>query len=144
MTPWRAYVTEAKFEFVRALRAPAFAVPIFVLPAALYIFFGTVLPMPNRPPQIDVLIFTGFAVMGVMGPGLFGFGVFVAIEREQGLLKLKRALPMPPSAYILAKMFMTMLVALLVTVMLITAGLVTRKVVLTPAQGAALAAVLVG
>ena len=47
--------------------------------------------------------------MGVMGPGMFGFGITVATEREQGLLKLKRALPTPPGATLLAKMLMSML-----------------------------------
>src|SRR5262245_9882958 len=131
MTLWRAWFTEAKYECIRALRAPAFGVPMIVLPAALYLFFGVVLQLSNRTPQIDAAIFVGFAVMGVMGPGLFGFGVFVAVEREQGLLKLKRALPMPPSAYILAKMFMTALVALLVTTTVTTVGTMTGKVSMT-------------
>jgi len=140
----RAYVAEAKYECIRAMRAPAFAVPMLLLPAALYLFFGAVLPMPNRTPQIDAFLFAGFAVMGVMGPGLFGFGVFVAVEREQGLLKLKRALPMPPSAYILAKMFMTALVALLVTLTVSVAGIAAGKVAMTASQFVAFAATLVG
>ena len=140
----RAYVTEAKYECIRALRAPAFAVPLLILPAALYLFFGAVLPMPNRTPQIDAFLFAGFAVMGVMGPGLFGFGVFVAVEREQGLLKLKRALPMPPSAYILAKMCMTALVALLVTLTVSVAAIAAGKVVMTGGQFLWLTVTLVG
>jgi ABC-2 type transport system permease protein len=51
----------------------------------------------------------GFSIMGVMGPGMFGFGITVATEREHGLLRLKRALPMPPAASLLAKMMMSML-----------------------------------
>jgi len=144
MTLWRALFTETKYECIRALRAPAFGVPMIVLPAALYLFFGVVLQLSNRTPQIDIAIFAGFAVMGVMGPGLFGFGVFVAVEREQGLLKLKRALPMPPSAYILAKMFMTALVALLVTMIVSAAAFAAGKVSLTAGQWAAFGATLVG
>ena len=37
--------------------------------------------------------FRSHGVFGAMGPGLFGFGVSLAIEREQGLLRLKQALP---------------------------------------------------
>ncbi len=44
-----------------------------------------------------------------MGPGLFGFGVSIAIEREYGLLTLKQALPQPAGAYLLARAVMTML-----------------------------------
>jgi ABC-2 type transport system permease protein len=44
-----------------------------------------------------------------MGPGMFGFGITVATERESGLLQLKRALPAPPAASLLAKILMSML-----------------------------------
>ena len=140
---WRAYLMEAKFECVRALRAPGFSVPTLLLPAALYLFFGVVLAQASRSEEIDRFIFTGFAVMGVIGPGLFGFGVFVAVEREQGLLRLKRALPMPPAVYLLAKMFMTLLFATLVTLTVIGAALAAGKVVVSGGQVIALAAIVV-
>ena len=37
----RAYVTEAKYETLRMLRAPAFAGPFLVIPVAMYLFFGS-------------------------------------------------------------------------------------------------------
>jgi ABC-2 type transport system permease protein len=40
---------------------------------------------------------------------MFGFGITIAMERDQGLLKLKRALPMPSAASLVAKMLMSML-----------------------------------
>ncbi len=49
-----------------------------------------------------------------MSPGLFGFGVTVAIDRERGWLTLKRALPMPPGAYLAAKLAMAMLFAVII------------------------------
>jgi len=139
---WRSYLTEARYECVRALRAPGFVVPLVLLPVALYLFFGAVMAVPNRTAQIDLLIFTGFAVMGAMGPGMFGFGVSVAAEREQGLLKLKRVLPMPPAAYIVAKMFMAVLVTLVVTLLMIAAAVAAGKVSLATSRLAALAATL--
>jgi len=48
--------------------------------------------------------------------------MFVATEREQGLLRLKRALPMPTASYVLAKMAMTMVFALIVMITLIVAA----------------------
>ena len=39
----RAYTNEAKYEFLRMLRAPAFAIPFLLLPVALYVFFGVVM-----------------------------------------------------------------------------------------------------
>jgi len=97
-----AYLTEAKFDLVRALRAPGFSVPILLLPVALYLLFGAVFfgDALRCDPKVALFAFTGFAIMGVMGPGMFGFGIFVATDREQGLISLKRALPMPPAAYL--------------------------------------------
>jgi len=139
---WRSYLMEAKYECVKAVRVPGFIVALVLLPVALYLFFGAVMAVPNRTAQIDLLLFTGFAVIGAMGPGMFGFGVSVAAEREQGLLKLRRALPMPPAAYIVAKMFMAVLVTLVVTLLMIAAGLAVGKVSLAASRLAALAATL--
>jgi ABC-2 type transport system permease protein len=143
MTAARAYLAEAKYECIRALRAPGFSVPTLLLPAAFYLFFGVLIALPGRTPQIETFLFIGFAVMGVIGPGLFGFGVFVAVEREQGLLRLKRALPMPTAGYLLSKMAMTVLFATLVTCTVLTAGVAAGRVQLTGMQLLALGAILV-
>lgn len=118
----RAYFQEARYELVRTLRMPAFAGPFLLLPAALYLFFGVVLSGGNKDPNVARFIFAAFAAFGVMGPGMFGFGIFVANEREQGLLTLRRALPAPPAAYLLAKGFMTLLFAILVMATMIAAA----------------------
>jgi len=118
-----AYLAEARYETIRMLRTPAFAIPFLALPVLLYILFGVVIfgPAIAKDPRAGRFIFTGFSVFGVMGPGMFGFGMAVAVEREQGLLRLKRALPMPPAAYLLAKMLMAALFALVVTATMIAA-----------------------
>lgn len=107
----RAYAIEAKYECLRMLRSPAFAGPFLLLPAGLYLLFGALLFGGEiaKDPKTAQFMFMGFAVMGVMGPGMFGFGITVATEREQGLLQLRRALPAPPAASLLAKMLMAML-----------------------------------
>ena len=107
----RAYLIEAKYECLRMLRSPAFAGPFLLLPAGLYLLFGALLfgDAIAKDPKAAAYMFLGFSVMGVMGPGLFGFGITVATEREQGLLQLRRALPAPPAASLLAKMLMAML-----------------------------------
>jgi ABC-2 type transport system permease protein len=106
----RAYLTEAKYESIRMLRMPSFGIPLLALPVMLFLLFGVLIfgKDVQGDPDAAKWLFTAFAVMGVMGPGMFGFGVSLAIEREQGLLKLKRALPMPPAAYLVAKMFMAL------------------------------------
>ena len=119
----RAYITEAKYETVRMLRTPAFAIPFLGLPVLLYLLFGVVIfgAAIRNDSQAEMFIFTAFSVFGVMGPGIFGFGMVIAIEREQGLLKLKRALPMPPAAYLLAKMLMALMFAVIVMATMIAA-----------------------
>ena len=123
---WRAYVTEVKYECLRALRAPAFSIPFLLLPITLYVLFGVLLAgsMSHGDATVAKIMFVNWAVFGVMGPGMFGFGMFIATERDQGLLTLKRALPMPVGASLLAKMVMSMLFAAIIMVTLIAAALV--------------------
>lgn len=53
-------------------------------------------------PGIANYLFAGFSVLAVIMPGIFS-GVILATEREANLLALKRALPLPPGATIVAK-----------------------------------------
>jgi ABC-2 type transport system permease protein len=109
---WNAYWSEIKYECLRMMRTPAFAIPFLAIPIALYLFFGLLISgnaEASRNANTPIYLYTGFTVVGIMGPGLFGFGMSIALERDQGLLRLKRALPMPPAAYVIAKMCMAML-----------------------------------
>ena len=111
-----SYVLEAKYEFLRVLRTPAFAVPTLLFPPMFYLLFGLVLN--HASSNAAHYLFATYSVFGVMAPGLFGFGVGVAIERERGWLALKRVAPMPPGAYLIAKMAMAALFALIIYVVL--------------------------
>ncbi len=139
----RAYLTEAKYECVRMLRMPGFSIPFLALPAALYLLFGVVLfgEALRGDPKGALFIFTGFDVMGVMGPGMFGFGMTLVIEREQGMLALKRALPMPAGASLIAKMIMAMLFGVIVTGTMIVAALTLGHLPLNAVQCLGLAAI---
>jgi ABC-2 type transport system permease protein len=75
-----AHLAEARFETVRHLKTPAFALPFLIIPVALYLFFSIVaLNASNTPPdpalRVDLRMFTGFGIVGVMGPALFAFGM---------------------------------------------------------------------
>ncbi|HLK62708.1 MAG TPA: ABC transporter permease [Bryobacteraceae bacterium] len=120
----QAYWSETRYESLRMLRTPAFAGPFLALPVCLYLLFGVVLfgDALSKDPNGALFMFMGFAVFGVMGPGMFGFGVSIAVERDQGLLRLKRALPMPPAAPLLAKMLMAMLFVAIVMITMIAAA----------------------
>jgi ABC-2 type transport system permease protein len=73
-------------------------------------------------------------VFGVMAPGLFGFGVALAFEREYGLLQYKQALPMPPGSYLLARMAMAMMFASIIALLLISLALLVSHAPLSVAM----------
>jgi ABC-2 type transport system permease protein len=132
----RAYASEVKYECLRMLRAPAFAFPFLLLPVPVYLFFGVMLagPAVAKNPGVANYLFSGFSVFAVMGPALFGAGCVLALEREQGLLKLKRALPAPGGAYIIAKMMIGVVFAALAMFALVAAALAAGKITLTASQ----------
>ena len=132
-----AYVQEARCEILRYLRNPGFLLPIILFPAAFYLMFGVALAGTNGAPAARYLL-ASYSTFGVMAPGLFGFGVSLALERDSGLLTLKRALPMPPGAYLLGKMLMAMVVAAVVGVLLLLLAVFLAGVELTAAQGSRL------
>ena len=127
-----AYLAEVRSECLRYLRAPGFMLPMLLFSTVFYLMFGVLL----NPPGSDAsrYLLASYTTFGVIGPGLFGFGVSLAIERDGGLLTLKRALPMPPGAYLLGKMVMAMITASLVTALLLVLGLTVGGVVLGPLQ----------
>jgi ABC-2 type transport system permease protein len=117
-SPIRSYLLEAKYEFLRLLRTPSFALPSLLFPCLFYVLFGVLLNRSNGDAARYLL--ATYGVFGVMGVGLFAFGVTVAMEREHGFLVYKRALPMPPDAYLFAKMMMAMLFAMIISLLLAT------------------------
>jgi ABC-2 type transport system permease protein len=99
-----------------------------------YLMFGVLL----NHGEASRYLLASYGAFGIMGPGLFGFGVSLAIERDGGLLTLKRALPMPPGAYLLGKMVMAMIAATIVMVLLLLIGVSLAQVVLSWGQVLAL------
>lgn len=128
----RAYALEAKYEFLRVLRTPAFAIPSLLFPALFYFLFAILLNHGNG--NASHYLFATYSVFGVMAPGLFGFGVGVAIERERGWLALRRVVPMPPGAYLAAKMIMAAAFALIIYAMLALMAATLGGVRLDPSQ----------
>ena len=134
---FNAYVQEAHSEILRYLRNPGFLLPVILFPTAFYLMFGVVLAHTESPGMATYLL-ASYGTFGVMSPGLFGFGVSLAAERDNGLLTLKRALPMPPAAYLLGKMLMAMMAAATVILLLLALAVGVAHVSLTMGQAAAL------
>jgi ABC-2 type transport system permease protein len=118
----RLYALEAWYEFLRVWRTPAFALPTLAFPLLFYVMFALVLPGQWGAYQKATYLFATYCTFGVMGPALFGFGVGLAMEREQGLLELKRVSPMPIAAYFVAKIAMSLAFAFAVIVVLTVAA----------------------
>jgi ABC-2 type transport system permease protein len=132
-----AYLEEARSECLRYMRAPGFMLPIMLFPAMFYLLFGVLMAKTNGAEAARYLL-ASYGVFGVMSPGLFGFGVSLALERDGGLLTFKRALPMPPGAYLLGKMLMAMAAAAVVIVLLLMMALTLGHVTLSLTQASAL------
>lgn len=132
-----AYLEEARSECLRYMRNPAFMLPIMLFPGLFYLVFGVLMGHSEGHGAATYLL-ASYSVFGVMSPGLFGFGVSLAAERENGLLTLKRALPMPPGAYLLGKMLMAMAAAAVVVLLLLVMAFTLGHVSLGVAQAVAL------
>lgn len=131
---WPIYLAETRCELLRVLRTPAFVVPSLVFPLVSYVLFGLVL----GHGRASASLLASYTVFGAMGPGLFGFGVGLALDRERGLLTLKRALPAPPAAWLAARVVMAMLFGAAIAVLLLALACGIGGLVLSPLQVAAL------
>ncbi|MDG2523776.1 ABC transporter permease [Stenotrophomonas sp. HITSZ_GD] len=136
---WPIYLAEARCELLRVVRTPAFVVPSLAFPLVFYLMFGVLL----GHGQGALPLLASYTVFGAMAPGLFGFGVGLALDRERGLLTLKRALPTPPAAWLLARVAMATVFALAIAALLLAAGMLCGGVRMPPTQAAALLAVAV-
>jgi ABC-2 type transport system permease protein len=141
----RIYRLEAESEVLKALRLPAYLVPLLAFPAMFYLLFGVSMHLAavGGVPMAAYLLAT-YGAFGVMNAALFGFGIGIAAERGQGWLLLKRATPMPPLALFVGKLATSLLFSAVVVTILFALGIGFGHVRLAPATLAALAAVLVG
>lgn len=143
----RAYLMETKFEIVAALRMPGFALPFIAVPVAVYLLFAVVIngnagASGGSSPGLANYLFSGFSVMAVMMPGIFS-GVILATDREGNVLKLKRALPAPPGATIVAKVLMAMGISAIAVTLVAALALYTGKLTISTAQIATIWGVLI-
>lgn len=122
------FLREVRYEFVRALRTRAYSLSVIGFPLVFYLFFAILM---NRNEHIEGMpvatnMLAGYAVFGAIGASLFGIGVGLAGDLSAGWLELKRASPMPPLAYLLAKcctaIGFAVIIVTLLTIMGVSAG----------------------
>jgi len=126
------YRKEAKYEFLKLLRARSFTLAILGFPVMFYVLFG----ITNRNAHegsvhIAKYLLAGYACFGLIGAALFGIGVGLATELNSGWLELKRASPMPAPAYLFAKCAAAIAFGLVIVVLLTSIGVVFGDVHLT-------------
>ena len=81
-SPMRTYALEAKYEFLKLLRMPGYAVPSIAFPAMFYVLFGVLVGRGAVGGiSMPTYLIATYGAFGVIGASLFGFGVGVAIER---------------------------------------------------------------
>lgn len=112
---WRSLGLEARYEFLSLLRTLSFSLPTLLFPAMFYLLFAVLMPMGRSGSwHAGQYLLASYTVFGIMGPALFGFGVSVAMDRENGWLRIKRVVPAPAAIYLLAKLAMAMLFAAMI------------------------------
>ncbi|MFZ0311506.1 MAG: ABC transporter permease [Candidatus Korobacteraceae bacterium] len=138
------YAKEAKYELINKTRIPIYAISTVVFPLMFYVLFGIVLGR-NEPGSAERATYAlaTMGCFGVMAVALFGFGVSLAIERGQGWLQVKRASPMPISAYFLAKLFSAVVFSTVIMLLLMAVGVIFGGVHLPFATAARLVGILV-
>ncbi len=100
----RIFHKETKYEFLKLMRTKSFSLSTIGFPVMFYVLFG----IANRNAfagniHIAKYMLGSYACFGLIGAALFGIGVGMASELAAGWLELKRASPMPASAYLFAK-----------------------------------------
>lgn len=108
------FILECQAELKKAIRTPQFALPTILFPVLFYTVFGVILAGDDADGARKLYLLATFGTFGAIGPALFGFGVNVAVERNNGWLDLKKISPMPISAYLFAKLFMAITFAFIV------------------------------
>ena len=115
---------EIRAELLKLVRMPPFAVPAFAFPLMFYALFGLAFGRTQQigPVTVAGYLLATYGAFGVIGANLFSFGVGIAVERGQGWMLLKRALPLPPMIHFAARMVVGMSFSLLILVGLFALG----------------------
>lgn len=140
------YWKESKYEFLKRLRMPLYSLSLVLFPTMFYVLFGLLIHPKASTDRVGVATYlmATMACYGVIGVGLFGFGVSVAVERGQGWLEVKRASPMPAAAPVVGRLLTCLLFSVVVALPILVTGIVFGGVRLTLLQALFFIAALVG
>lgn len=119
------YLKEAKYEFLKNLRLRVYTLSVISFPVMFYVLFGLLLYAKGSIDDIHAptYLLATYGTFGVMGASLFGTASGLASDRGLGWLQVKRASPMPPSAYFAAKIILSMIFSTIVILFLFALGI---------------------
>jgi ABC-2 type transport system permease protein len=118
------YFKESKYEFLKNLRLRLYTASVLSFPLMFYVLFGLVLNAKEAiaGTAVPTYLIATYGTFGVMGASLFGTAAGLASDRGLGWLQVKRASPMPPFAYFIAKVVVSMIFSGIVVLALILLG----------------------
>ena len=140
------YLKEAKYEYLKNLRLRVYSASVIGFPLMFYVLFGLVLNSKEAivgGTTMTAYLIATYGTFGVMGASLFGTAAGLAADRGLGWLQVKRASPMPPFAYFIAKVALSMIFSAIVVSLLLVFGISFGGVRLPLAEMAKLLATLV-
>jgi len=119
------YLAEAKYELIKVSHMPSYYIPTLAFPVLFYVMFGLLLGTRQSVGSVSLSTYLlgTYGAFGVIGASLFGFAVSISSERGYGWLQVKRASPMPPLAYLLAKAIVCMIFSTIVVLLLVALGM---------------------
>src|SRR6202045_1777449 len=121
----RIFLKEAKYEFLKNLRLRVYTASVLSFPIMFYVLFGFVLNSKQAigGTTVPTYLIATYGTFGVMGASLFGTASGLASDRGLGWLQVKRASPMPPFAYFVAKVLVSMGFSAIVVSLLLVLGI---------------------
>lgn len=125
------YAKEIKYEFLKLWRTKPFSLSVIGFPVMFYFLFG----VSNKGVHeggvmMAKYMLASYCCFGIVGAALFAIGAGLSAEKQQGWLELKRASPMPPMAYLVAKCVTAQFFGLIIVAVLMVIGVTLGGVTL--------------
>ncbi len=121
--PRSVYLREIVAEFTKLRRNRTYTLSVIGFPVVFYLMFGSLGGRGSAEAHAYArYLLAGYSCFGAMGAALFGIGNGLAYERGHGWLELKRASPMPPTAYLAAKLAASLVFSLAICLLLSVLG----------------------
>lgn len=140
----RIYALQTKYEFLKQLRIPVALIVTVAFPLMFYLLFSALFANQSIGGiSLSARLLASYGALGMLSAALFGFGVGVSTERGQGWLRLQLASPMPPMAYFVAKLMLSLANGILMAGVLFLVGALLMRVDLSAGQWLSIGIVLV-